>query len=126
MRRKIANWLVCIARRLYPHGEYELVEKYLPRKLCIGYHIAKSDVRKLRNKHPEYSSHRKGLDALIKDTKDVILGNIVAGIKHGGLVEYKVKKTFWTADITGALNVYVPQELADGSKEDNDTTEESA
>ena len=125
MKKRIAQWLVIMARRLDPQRDYELVENYKATQLGIGYHIAKSDVRKFRKEHPEYTSHRKGLDALIEDTKDVILGNIVAGIKQGNLVDYKIKKSLWTADITGTLKLYIPESLANGIKEAGETAEES-
>lgn len=125
LKRCLAKWLASIVMWLDPEGEYELVENYKATQLGIGYHITKADVRKFRKEHPEYTSHRKGLDALIEDTKDVILGNIVAGIKQACLVEYKVKKTMWTADITGSLKLYIPESLANGIKEADQVTKET-
>lgn len=114
MKKRIARLLFDIAKKLDSLREYEYVDNYKATQLGIGYHISKSDVRNYRKAHPEYTSHRKGLDALIEDTKDVILGNIVAGIKKGGLVEYKIKKSFWTAEITGNLKLYIPEAIANG------------
>ena len=106
MRRKIANWLVGIARRIDHQREYDFIEQYEPVQLGVGYHLSKQDVRKFRKANEEYASHRKGLDALIEDTKQVILGNIAAGLVEKGLLEFKVKKSLWTADVTGKVVVY--------------------
>ena len=110
MKKKLAKWLFNIARRLDPQKEYMLAEQYEPRQLGIGYHLTKRDVQEFRKRNPQYSSHRKGLEALIEDTKKEIGTNIFAGIYKNNLIEYKVKKTFWTADVTGRLNVYVSKE----------------
>ena len=106
MRRKLAELLVGIARWLDPQKEYESIEQYEPVQLGVGYHISKQDVRKFRKAHEECTSHRKGLDALVEDTKQVIMGNIAAGLVERGLLEFKVKKTLWTADVTGRVIVY--------------------
>lgn len=106
MKSKIAEWLVGIARWLNPQKEYKSIEQYEPVQLGVGYHISKQDVRKFRQAHEGYTSHRKGLDALVEDTKQVILGNIAAGLVEKGLLELKVKKSFWTADVTGKVVVY--------------------
>ena len=91
-----------------------LQEQFEPRQLCIGYHISKKDVKRFRKEHPQYISHRKGLEALIEDTKKEIGTNIFAGVYKNDLIDYKVKKSFWTADITGRLNVYVSKEKDTG------------
>lgn len=112
MKKQIAQWLVSIARRLDGTRQYELTEVYEPCKLGIGYHLSKRDVKKFRAEHPEYTSHRKGLDGFIEDTKQIILGNIAAGLKEKGLVTYSVKKTLWTADVTGEVVVYKKKDAA--------------
>lgn len=106
MKRKIATWLVAVARRLDPQREYKSIEQYEPVQIGVGYHINKQDVRKFRKAHEGYTSHRRGLDALVEDTKQVILGNIAAGLVEKGLLEFKVKKSLWTADVTGKVIVY--------------------
>ena len=108
MKKQIAQWLLKIAKCLDHDITVQELNGYEPLQLGLGYHISKSDVRKFRNEHPEYSSHRKGLEALINDTKTVILGNIVRGISDNNCIEYNVKKTFWTANVTGKLNIYMP------------------
>lgn len=129
MKKRIAKWLVKLAKRLDAHAEFEAVDHYTARRLGTGYHITKADVKSFRKEHPEYTSHRRGLDALVQDTKSVILGHIVAGILDNGLVDYKVKKSFWTADVIGTLNVYVrdnaslTEQVGDrdnGNKEDSE------
>ena len=116
-KKTISKWLVSLARRLDPQREYLLQEQFEPRQLGIGYHITKKDVKRFREEHPQYTSHRKGLEALIEETKKEIGTNIFAGIYKNGLIDYKVKKSFWTADVTGRLNVYVSK------KKDTDTAE---
>ena len=110
IKKFVAQWLVNLAKRLDPQEEFLLAEQYEPRQLGIGYHITKRDVQKFRKRNPQYTSHRKGLEALIEETKKEVGTNIFAGIYKNDLIEYKVKKSFWTADITGRLNVYVKKE----------------
>ncbi len=106
MRKKLAKWLNAIARRLDTQKEYKTIEQYEPVQLGVGYHISKQDVRKFRKAHEERASRRKGLDALVEDTKQVILGNIAAGLVEKGLLEFKVKKSLWCADVSGNVIVY--------------------
>lgn len=110
MKKKIAHFLLKIARKLDPQKEYILAEQYEPKQLGIGYHITKRDVQEFRKQNPQYTSHRKGLEALIEDTKKEVGTNIFAGIYKNELIEYKIKKSFWTADVSGRLNVYVNKE----------------
>ncbi len=110
MKKRLAQFLVRLARRLNPQREYLLAEQYEPRQLGIGYHITKKDVQEFRKQNPQYTSHRKGLEALIEETKKEVGTNIFAGIYKNNLIDYKVKKSFWTADVTGRLNVYVSKE----------------
>lgn len=117
MKKRLAQILVRLARRLDPQLEYLLQDQYEPRQLGIGYHITKKDVKQFREDNPQYTSHRKGLEALIEETKKEIGTNIFAGIYKNDLIVYEVKKSFWTADVTGRLNVYVSKE------KDTDTTE---
>lgn len=119
MKRKIAYLLLKLAKCICPKDEFSLADVYMPKTLGIGYHITKADVRKFRKEHPEYTSHRKGLEALIEETKMVILGNLVAGLREKDIVIYKVNKTLWTANVTGKLNVYVLANMRNnGLKED--------
>ena len=110
MKKRIATWLVGIAKRLDPQKDIETKEHYTARTLGVCYHISKSDVRKYRARHPEYASHRKALNALVNDTREIVLGSIAAGIRDKGLVEYEIHKTLWTADVAGTLNVYAKGE----------------
>ena len=108
MRKSIARWLRRVAQRLDHEMSIESMSGYEPKRLGIGYSLTKSDVRKFRGMHPEYKSHRQGLDALIDDTKRVILGNIARGLFDNKCIEFKVRKSLWSAEVTGTLNVYVP------------------
>lgn len=117
MKKRLAQFLVSLARRLDPQREYLQQEQFEPRQLGIGYHITKKDVKRFREEHPQYTSHRKGLEALIEETKKEIGTNIFAGIYKNNLIDYQVKKSFWTADVRGRLNVYVSK------KKDTDTAE---
>ena len=108
MKKRIAEWLVSLAGRLDPKVEQK--DGYVARQLGIGIHITKNDVRRFRKLNPMYDSHRKGLEALVEDTKDKALMNILAGLKQNGVVEYKVKRTPWVADVSVSLKVYVPNE----------------
>ena len=108
MKKRLAAWLFRMAKRLDHDIKIEELNGYEARQLGIGYHISKADVKKFRIENPQYTSHRKGLEALINDTKTVILGSIARGLTDNKCVEYNVKKSFWTADVTGRLNVYVP------------------
>lgn len=110
MKEKIANWLLRLARWLCPQKEFTLAEIHEPKKLGIGYHITKKDVRDYRKQNPQFKSHRQALNAMIEDTKKEILMNIMAGALHNELVNYKVRKTLYVADVTGDLYVYVPKE----------------
>ena len=112
MKRRIAELLVAVARRLDQQRKYELIELYEPVQLGVGYSISKQDVRKFRNAHEEYTSHRKGMDALIEDTKQVIMGNIAAGLVEKGLLVLKVKKSLWSAEVTGRVIVYAKKKEA--------------
>jgi hypothetical protein len=112
MKHRIAAWLVGIARRLDPQKKYEFIEQYEPVQLGVGYHISKQDVRKFRKTHEEYTSHRKGLDALVGDTKQVIIGNIAAGLVEKGLLTFKVKRSLWTATVEGKVVVYAKKKEA--------------
>lgn len=117
MKKRLALFFLRIARRLDPQKEYKLEEIYEPKKLGIGYHITKKDVKEYRKHNPQFSSHRKALDAMIEDTKKEIGMNILAGAYKNNLINYKISKTLWVADVTGDIYVYV-------KKEDADTTEE--
>ena len=117
MKEKIAKWLVRLARRLCPREEFTLAQVHEPKKLGIGYHITKNDVRKYRKQNPQFKSHRQALNALVEDTKKEILMNIMAGALKNGLVNYKIRKTLYVADVTGDLYVYAPKENdQDGTK----------
>lgn len=107
MKKRIAKWLVRLAGKLNP--QVEVRDGYVARQVGIGIHITKSDVRKFRALNPEFKSHRKGLDALVKDTKKKSLMNIVAGLAQSDAVEFKVRRTPWTADVRTILKVYVPK-----------------
>lgn len=116
MKKRLAQWLLKLARRLDPQKDYQLQEQYEPKQLGIGYHITKNDVKEFRKRNPQYTSHRKGLEALIEETKKEIGTNIFAGIYKNNLVDYKVKKSFYTADVSGRLNVYVCKEENKGTE----------
>lgn len=116
MKKTIAKWLVSLARRIDQKREYLLSEQFEPKQLGIGYHITKKDVQEFRKQNPQYTSHRKGLEALIEDTKKEVGTNIFAGIYKNQLIDYKVKKSFWTADVYGRLNVYVSKEKDKGTE----------
>lgn len=105
MKKQIAKWLVGLAGRLDP--EVEKKDGYVARQVGIGIHIAKSDVRKFRKLNPQFTSHRKGLTALIEDAKNKALMNILAALKENDVVEYDVHRTPWVADVKVSLKVYV-------------------
>ena len=106
MKKRIAQWLLKMAKRLDPQKEFVLADVHEPKKLGIGFHITKNDVRKFRKLNSGYTSHRKGLEALIEETKKEINASIVAGLYKNGLITYKVNKSLWTADVVGELYVY--------------------
>lgn len=107
MRKRIARAILKIARWIDTDADYVPVNHYEPRQIGICYHISKKDVRTYRAQHPECRSHRSGLLCLIEDAKNVVLMSIMKGIREKGLVEYDVNKSFWTADVTGKVNIYV-------------------
>jgi len=109
MKKKIAQWLLRLAKRLDPQKEFILADQYEPKALGIGYHITKNDVREYRKHNPEIKSHREGLKRLIEDQKKEIGTNIFAAIYKNDLIDYNVKKTLWVADVTGRLYVYTPK-----------------
>lgn len=117
MRKKLARWLLGLARKLDSQKEFVLAEVHEPKKLGIGYHISKRDVREYRKQNPKFKSHREALSALIEDTKKEIGMNILAGAYKNGVINYKVSRTLWTADVTGDLYVYVKNEEHDDNKE---------
>lgn len=108
MKKQLAKWLVSMAGKLDPRVEVK--DDYVARQVGIGIHITKNDVRKFRKLNPVYDSHRKGLDALIEDTKKKALLNILTSLVENGVVEYDVSKTLWVADVKTILKVYVPKE----------------
>jgi hypothetical protein len=113
MRKKLASWLLSIAKRLDPQKEFILADKYGPKKLGIGYHITKKEVQEYRKHNPQFKSHRKALAAMIEDTKKEIGMNILAGAYRNELIHYEVKKSLWVADVTGDLYVYAKVETTD-------------
>lgn len=117
MKETIARWLVSIAKKLSPQKDVEEKDFYEAKQIGVCYHIAKADVKKYRGMHPEIKSYREGLSKLIVETKDIVLGSIAAGLKQKKVVEYEVKKTMWTADVTGILNVYVKRNSHEDNKE---------
>ncbi len=110
MKEKIAAWLVRLAKRIYPKRDFIYAAVYEPKKLGIGYHISKKDVLEYRKQNPQYKSHRQALMALIEDTKKEIGTNIFASVYKNNLIDYKVRKTPFVADVTGDLFVYVRKE----------------
>ena len=106
MRKKIAKWLNAIARKLYKEGNYDLIENYEPAKLGVGYHITKSEVKKYRKANPDCPSHRQGVIDLVEETKKVILSQIAQALDQKGLVTFDIKRTLWTADVSGFTIVY--------------------
>ena len=108
MKKRISKWLIDLALVLNP--SVEVRDSYVAKKLGIGIHITKNDVKRFRKLNPEYTSHRKGLEALIEDTKKKAAMNIVAGIQENNIMEYDVRRTLWTADVKATLRVYVPKE----------------
>ncbi len=122
MKKCIAKWLLRLARRLDSGMKIPELDGFEAKRLGIGYHLSKADVRKYRAEHPELTSHRKGLEALIQDTKGVIVGSITRGLYDNRCIDFHVRKTLFTADVTGTLNVYVPvgteiESTAHGSEE---------
>ena len=115
MKERLANWLVKVARWIYPQKEFTLAEIKEPKKLGIGYHITKKDVREYRKNNPQIKSHREALAALIEDTKKEIGMNIFAGIYKNDLIDYKVRKTLYVADVTGELHVYAKKKEETGT-----------
>ena len=111
MKKQIAKWLMSLAERLDPKVEQK--DGYVARQVGIGIHITKNDVKNFRKLNPQYDSHRKGLNALIEDTKKKSLLNIVAGLIQNGAVEFDVSKTFLVADVRTILRVYVPKKEVD-------------
>lgn len=109
MRKTIANWLVHLSRMLYPQQEFTLAEIHVPRKVGIGYHITKRDVREYRKHNPQFKSYRVALAALVEDTKKEIVMNIMASIVKNEIVHFDVKKSLYVADVTGKLYVYAPK-----------------
>ena len=107
MKEKLATLLIKAARKLCPKRDIELMVHCEPKELGVCYHITKSDVKHYRKKHAEYKSHREALAALIEDTKGLVLGSIAAGLKEKKVIEYEIRKTPYTADVIGTLNVYV-------------------
>ena len=118
MKKKLAKWLVAIAKKIDPQKNYKLEEQWEPVQLGIGYEISKSDVRKYRKENPQYDSHRKGMDALIEDTKQVIAGNIAAGMIEKGLLSFKVNRTLWSAKVRGRVVVYKQKEDGEETNQD--------
>lgn len=110
MRKRLAKWLIGVAKRLDPQKEFVLAEVHEPKKLGIGYHITKNDVKRYRKENPQFKSHREALSALIEDTKKEVGTNIFAGIYKNNLINYKVRKTLWVADVIGELFVYGKKE----------------
>ena len=110
MKKQLAKWFIALAQRL--DSQVEQKDGYIARKVGIGIHITKSDVKKFRQLNPQYTSHRKGLEALIEDTKKKSIMNIVAGLVQNGAVDFEVNSTFWTADVKTTLGVYVRQKEA--------------
>lgn len=108
MKKRIAKWLVSLAGKLDPKVEEK--DGYVARQVGIGIHIAKNDVRKFRKCNPQFNSHRKGLDALIEDTKKKSLFNILTTLMEKGVVDFQIKRTPWTADVKTILRVYVSEE----------------
>ena len=115
MKEKIAHLLVRLAKWLCPREEFALSNLHEPKKIGIGYHITKADVRKFRVDNPQYKSHRKALNAIVEDTKKEIIRNIVASIVKNDLIQYSVHKTLYVADVIGKLYVYAPQKETDGT-----------
>lgn len=110
MKKQLAQWLLRLAKRLDPQEEFVLADVHEPKKLGIGYHISKNDVKKYRKHNPKFKSHREALAALIEDIKKEIGMNILAGAYKNDLINYKIKKSLWTADVTGKLYVYAKNE----------------
>lgn len=116
MKERIALWLVGIAKRLCPQKEFSLAEAHEPKKLGIGYHITKKDVREYRKHNPQFKSHRQALNALVEDTRKEIGMNIFAAVYKNNLIDYTVHKTPYVADVTGALYVYASKKEADSTE----------
>ena len=113
MKKQLAQFFLRLARRLDPQKEFTLAEVHEPKKLGIGYHITKKDVQEYRKHNPQFSSHRKALAAMIEDTKKEIGMNILAGAYKNNLINYRVNKTLWVADVYGDLYVYAKREETD-------------
>ena len=112
MKKRIAQWLVSVAKWLYPCKEFERADRYHPRKLGVSYSIDKNMFRKYMKGHPGYS-RREAMAAIVEHTKKEIAGSIFSGIYKNELIEFEVKTSMFTADIAGTLYVY-------GSKEEEE------
>lgn len=108
MKKRISRWLISLAQRINPQVEQR--NRYVARQVGIGIHISKKDVVNFRKLNPQYKSHRQGLNALIEDTKNKAIINIVAGLVQNNVVEYEVSKKLFSADVKAILKVYVPTE----------------
>ena len=110
MRKKLAKWLLLAAKKLEPSEVFSLADKYEPKKLGIGFHISKKDIKEYRMRNPNMKSNREALSYMIKDTKKEIGISILAGAYKNGLIRYKVRSTLWSADVVGELYVYEKSE----------------
>ena len=113
MRRIIAHFLVWLAFKISPSAREKVIENlvgYEPRVLGSAYQLKKSDLRKYVKEHPEDDSYRKGMKALIEDTKKLIIMDIAKGAEQHGLVNFIVKKGLFEAKVYGKLYVYAPKD----------------
>lgn len=104
IKKKISALLMKAALRLYPAIKYEYSEDARPMGLCV--HIGKKDVRDFRKSQPEIKSHREGMKQLIEEAKYRIAGAIARGLMDKGLIRFEVRRTLFTADVTGIAFVF--------------------
>lgn len=76
----------------------------------LSVQISKKDVRDFRKDHPDITSHREGLKLLIEEAKWGIAGAIGRGMMQNKVIGFDVRKTLYTADVSGVAYIYACEE----------------
>ena len=110
MKKRLAKWLLLVAKRLDSDARIEnaqAIEDYEAKKIGLTYEVTKKDVKEYRFKDGARMSLREGKSGLIREVKRNIRKHVIGCIDANHLIEYDVKESHGNYRISGELKIYV-------------------
>lgn len=114
MRKRLAQWLLLVAKRLDPKADIKNIPEvidYEPMKLGLTYVITKKDIKAFRYKDGARMSLREARRGILNEVRKNIRKHIIGGMDTNHLIEYATKEENGNVHISGELKVYAKKPI---------------